>query len=175
MARKATVAKRVLKVPVEADETPKSADAFRTISEVAEELDVPKHVLRFWEARFTQIRPMKRGGGRRFYRPEDVDLIRGIQHLLHNEGFTIRGVQKILRKQGADVVKSCWRKGAAPLTAADRAAGREGAEAERAPAGRKSKTQISDADRERVVREVIANLEACRDILAPPAAPRIVS
>ena len=83
----------------------KTAEAFRTISEVAEELEVPKHVLRFWEGRFPQIRPMKRGGGRRYYRPEDMSLLRGICHLLHAEGYTIKGVQKILREQGVDTVK----------------------------------------------------------------------
>ena len=83
----------------------KAAEAFRTISEVADELDVQKHVLRFWEARFPQVRPMKRGGGRRYYRPEDMELLRGIRHLLHAEGYTIKGVQKILREQGIDHVK----------------------------------------------------------------------
>jgi DNA-binding transcriptional MerR regulator len=78
----------------------KSAEAFRTISEVAAELDVPQHVLRFWESRFAQIRPVKRAGGRRYYRPEDVDLLRGIRALLYGDGFTIRGVQKVLRDRG---------------------------------------------------------------------------
>ena len=78
----------------------KAAEAFRTISEVADELDVPQHVLRFWETRFTQIKPMKRGGGRRYYRPEDVDLLKGIRHLLYDKGYTIRGVQRILRENG---------------------------------------------------------------------------
>jgi DNA-binding transcriptional MerR regulator len=78
----------------------KSPDAFRTISEAAEELDLPQHVLRFWETRFTQIKPMKRGGGRRYYRPADVDLLKGIRHLLYDKGFTIRGVQRILREEG---------------------------------------------------------------------------
>jgi DNA-binding transcriptional MerR regulator len=90
----------------------KAPGAFRTISEVADEIDVPQHVLRFWESRFTQIRPMKRGGGRRFYRPEDVDLLRGVRHLLYGEGYTIRGVQRILREQGAAFVQSIWRAGA---------------------------------------------------------------
>ena len=75
----------------------KSAGAFRTISEVAGELDVPQHVLRFWETRFTQIRPLKRAGGRRYYRPEDVDLLRRIRELLYKHGYTIKGVQKLLR------------------------------------------------------------------------------
>jgi DNA-binding transcriptional MerR regulator len=79
----------------------KGPDAFRTISEVAEELDLPQHVLRFWETRFTQIKPMKRGGGRRYYRPDDVDLLRGIRRLLYGEGYTIKGVQRILKEQGA--------------------------------------------------------------------------
>ncbi|NOT72102.1 MAG: MerR family transcriptional regulator [Hyphomicrobium sp.] len=84
----------------------KTAEAFRTIGEVAGELDVPKHVLRFWEGKFPHIRPMKRGGGRRYYRPEDMELLRGIRHLLHAEGYTIKGVQKILREQGVDQVKA---------------------------------------------------------------------
>jgi DNA-binding transcriptional MerR regulator len=90
----------------------KAPDAFRTISEVAGELDVPQHVLRFWESRFPQIRPMKRGGGRRYYRPDDVDLVRGIRHLLYGEGYTIRGVQRILRDQGLNFVQGVWRSGA---------------------------------------------------------------
>lgn len=84
----------------------KTASAFRTISEVSDDLDVPKHVLRFWEQKFSQVRPMKRGGGRRYYRPEDLDLLRGIRDLLHREGYTIKGVQRILREQGVDVVKA---------------------------------------------------------------------
>jgi len=91
----------------------KSPDAFRTISEVADEIDVPQHVLRFWESRFTQIKPMKRGGGRRYYRPDDVDLLRGVRHLLYGEGYTIRGVQRILRDEGASFVQNVWRAGAA--------------------------------------------------------------
>jgi DNA-binding transcriptional MerR regulator len=84
----------------------KAPDAFRTISEVAEELDLPQHVLRFWESRFPHIKPMKRGGGRRYYRPEDVDLLRGIRHLLYGDGYTIRGVQRILREQGVRTVQT---------------------------------------------------------------------
>ncbi|NOR63115.1 MAG: MerR family transcriptional regulator [Rhodobacteraceae bacterium] len=78
----------------------KSAQAFRTISEVADLLDVPAHVLRFWETRFSQIQPVKRGGGRRYYRPEDIALLRGIQDLLHVQGMTIKGVQKVLKDRG---------------------------------------------------------------------------
>ena len=83
----------------------KSANAFRTISEVATRLGVPKHVLRFWEGKFPQIKPMKRGGGRRYYRPEDIALLHGIRALLHSDGYTIKGVQKILREQGVNYVK----------------------------------------------------------------------
>jgi DNA-binding transcriptional MerR regulator len=90
----------------------KAPDAFRTISEVAEELDLPQHVLRFWETRFVQIKPMKRGGGRRYYRPDDVDLLRGIRHLLYGEGYTIRGVQRILKDEGIKFVQAVWRTGA---------------------------------------------------------------
>lgn len=95
----------------------KSAEAFRTIGEVADELQIPKHVLRFWEGRFPQIRPMKRGGGRRYYRPEDMELLRGIRTLLHAEGYTIRGVQKILREHGVDQVKAAAHR-SAPAQAA---------------------------------------------------------
>ena len=83
----------------------KSPEAFRTISEVASELDVPQHVLRFWETKFTQVRPVKRAGGRRYYRPDDIDLLRGIRALLYSDGYTIKGVQKLLREQGAKYVK----------------------------------------------------------------------
>jgi DNA-binding transcriptional MerR regulator len=83
---------------------PKSDAAFRTISEVAEELNVPQHVLRFWETKFSQVRPLKRGGGRRYYRPEDVTLLKRIRALLYTDGMTIRGVQKLLRENGGKQV-----------------------------------------------------------------------
>lgn len=169
----------------------KSAEAFRTISEVATELDVPKHVLRFWEARFPHIRPMKRGGGRRYYRPEDMELLRGIRHLLHAEGYTIKGVQKILREQGVDTVK------AAGLTVAAPGTGRKAAAAERetasarvgvAEAGEKraamgaAKRKANavviplDAERRALLAQAIAELRACRQMLAasggePQSAP----
>jgi DNA-binding transcriptional MerR regulator len=92
----------------------KSPDAFRTISEAAEELNVPQHVLRFWETRFTQIKPMKRAGGRRYYRPADVELLKGIRGLLYGEGYTIRGVQKILKEDGATYVSGVGRGEIAP-------------------------------------------------------------
>jgi len=90
----------------------KAPDAFRTISEVADDLELPQHVLRFWESRFHEIKPMKRGGGRRYYRPDDIDLLRGIRHLLYGEGYTIRGVQRILREQGSKFVQAVWEEGA---------------------------------------------------------------
>ena len=84
----------------------KAPDAFRTISEVADDLDIPQHVLRFWETRFPQIKPMKRSGGRRYYRPDDVDLLKGIRRLLYGEGYTIRGVQRILKEHGVKSVQA---------------------------------------------------------------------
>src|SRR4029077_18520367 len=90
----------------------KAPGAFRTISEVAQELEVPQHVLRFWESRFREIRPMKRGGGRRYYRPDDLDLLRGIRHLLYGEGYTIRGVQRLLREQAMRFVQIFGQPGA---------------------------------------------------------------
>lgn len=82
----------------------KAPDAFRTISEAADELDLPQHVLRFWETRFAQIKPLKRGGGRRYYRPDDLLLLKGIRHLLYDKGFTIKGVQRILKEEGVPYV-----------------------------------------------------------------------
>jgi DNA-binding transcriptional MerR regulator len=149
----------------------KTAEAFRTISEVADELEVPKHVLRFWGGRFPQIRPMKRGGGRRYYRPEDMVLLRGICHLLHAEGYTIKGVQKILREQGVDAVKGF---GADPAAVEEAAAapvaapaGKRGKKAGAVPRGAPSKAEV----RERLL-AAIAELEACRGILLgkPPEA-----
>ena len=87
----------------------KAADAFRTISEVAEDLDIPQHVLRFWETKFTHIKPLKRGGGRRYYRPDDVDLVRGIRYLLYGQGYTIKGVQRIIKEQGVKIVMAAWK------------------------------------------------------------------
>jgi DNA-binding transcriptional MerR regulator len=127
----------------------KSPEAFRTISEVATELDVPQHVLRFWESRFTQIRPVKRAGGRRYYRPEDVDLLRGIRALLYTDGYTIKGVQKILREQGVRYVAVL------------------GKQAPRARA-RKAPPPVETRDRPRYARAAIARVqEAHVDLLSP--------
>ena len=127
----------------------KAPDAFRTISEVADEIDVPQHVLRFWESRFPQIRPMKRGGGRRYYRPDDVDLLRGVRHLLYGEGYTIRGVQRILREQGAAFVQDVWRAGAEPPPPEleeDRAAATRSVKSRRQRAGAEPVRAVAAAD-----------------------------
>ena len=155
----------------------KTAEAFRTISEVAGELDVPKHVLRFWEGRFPQIKPMKRGGGRRYYRPEDLQLLRGICHLLHAEGYTIKGVQKILREQGVDQVKQVGtelRLPGASAVAATAKLGRGSKAAPEAPPPTKARaaTSMSRAqptnavpDMRAHVKAAIAELEICRSLL----------
>ena len=121
----------------------KSPEAFRTISEVSTELDVPQHVLRFWEGRFAQIKPVKRAGGRRYYRPEDVDLLRGIRALLYREGFTIKGVQKVLRDRGLRYVAEL---------------GREDAKVQR-PAGRKLAEFIAPPAEPQFARAALAVLE----------------
>lgn len=147
----------------------KAAEAFRTISEVAAELAVPKHVLRFWEAKFPQIRPMKRGGGRRYYRPSDMELLRGIRHLLHAEGYTIKGVQKILREQGIDAVKHY----AEATAEAAESKGRRSVRQLREIAGdqpRAANARRIDAAGEglsgaALVNRMIVELEACRRIL----------
>lgn len=150
----------------------KAADAFRTISEVAEDLDVPKHVLRFWENRFPQIKPMKRGGGRRYYRPADLELLRGIMHLLHSQGYTIKGVQKILREQGVEFVKGSWQSGVpAPAPGRSTAPGAAPVKARRAT-GRATPAQ---PNRAKLIADVIRELDACRKLLAgvAPSAARV--
>jgi DNA-binding transcriptional MerR regulator len=122
--------------------TEKSPDAFRTISEVADDLDLPQHVLRFWETRFSQIKPLKRGGGRRYYRPSDVDLLRGIRHLLYEEGYTIKGAQKILRENGVQFAVAI---GAGDLSALEEMA-RRNAEA-RAIEGQVSENKVDTAQK----------------------------
>ena len=153
----------------------KSAEAFRTISEVAGDLDVPKHVLRFWEVKFPQIRPMKRGGGRRYYRPEDLVLLRGIQHLLHAEGYTIKGVQKILREQGVEQVKVHGL--AVPATRHTRSASKDKASVMPAAAsGRvralpkhvRPKDHPAAATHRHAIETALRELEACRETLMAP-------
>jgi len=125
----------------------KAPDAFRTISEVAKDLDLPQHVLRFWETRFQQIKPLKRGGGRRYYRPDDIDLLRGIQHLLYGEGYTIRGAQRILKDHGVKFVQSVWKPGAAQPAGVREVVEREPEPAEPLPPARPaSHGRRADAD-----------------------------
>jgi DNA-binding transcriptional MerR regulator len=131
----------------------KAPDAFRTISEVADELDVPQHVLRFWETRFTQIKPMKRSGGRRYYRPEDVDLLRGIRHLLYGQGYTIRGVQRILREQGVKTVQN-WQPGS-PLPGAA-SVGSPGVEAHRSVPSLASAMEDDEEDAENILHDAVS-------------------
>jgi DNA-binding transcriptional MerR regulator len=143
----------------------KSAEAFRTISEVAEELDVQKHVLRFWEVKFPQIKPLKRGGGRRFYRPADVQLLSGIRALLHSDGYTIKGVQKILRENGIDFVKTRGQSKSPP-----KAAKRTPPNGKSASAKSASPPCLSDQQTTELGR-LLAELKVCRTLLAG-ATPR---
>ena len=158
--------------PVRA-ETPgrlhKSPSAFRTISEVSAELDVPQHVLRFWETKFAQLRPLKRGGGRRYYRPEDVQLLTRIRELLYRDGYTIKGVQRLFRADGAR----------ADATGADGAradvaktgpaepsfAARPEATAEPAPAGASAGPTASPQERGRALEGLLQELLEIRDLL----------
>ncbi len=95
----------------------KAPDAFRTISEAADDLDLPQHVLRFWETRFPQIKPLKRGGGRRYYRPDDLEFLRGLKHLLHEQRYTIKGVQKIIKEHGVKSVQRAMKGDAVGMVA----------------------------------------------------------
>lgn len=171
----------------------KSNEAFRTIAEVAEELDVAKHVLRFWEVKFPQIKPMKRGGGRRFYRPEDMELLRGVRNLLHSEGYTIKGVQKILREQGVDAVKAFASdvggrnkgRSSREKTSRDVAEGLVGraggagpgkgsagaAGAQRLPARQAARAGAGASSRDEIIAAAIRELEACRLLLGGGAPP----
>ena len=151
----------------------KSADAFRTISEVAEDLDLPQHVLRFWETRFQQIRPLKRAGGRRYYRPADIVLLRAIRQLLYDEGYTIKGVQRLLKEQGARGLSAA--SGAPPAAIeplfdlpdlhetpfAEQAPQEKVGHADPAPLGLEAAPHV---DRE-AIRDALALIEACEAIL----------
>ncbi len=149
----------------------KSSDALRTISEVATDLDIPKHVLRFWESKFTQIRPMKRGGGRRYYRPADIELLKAIRHLLYGEGFTIRGVQQIFKREGIDYVKSF------AATSEAEAASNLTSQAEDTPSEKITNTHLKvslkklpkatlDDPRQKVLVSILDEINECRKILA---------
>lgn len=135
-------------------------EAFRNIGEVSEELGVKKHVLRFWEAKFPQLKPMKRGGGRRLYRPGDVELLRGIRDLLQSSGYTIKGVQRLLREEGVEHVKAAGTPCAAE--------GARGAAARRPVSpvlAKAAAVRLSPLD-VTTLRSVVAELDACRSILA---------
>jgi DNA-binding transcriptional MerR regulator len=154
----------------------KSADAFRTISEVASLLEVPKHVLRFWESKFPQIKPMKRGGGRRYYRPEDLDLLCGIRQLLHADGYTIKGVQRILRQDGVDAVKEQGKhsKDFKPSKPAAKRKASRTKTAKTANSGSKptkqSAKKVDGSAKETNLDSIIRELEACRALLKPASA-----
>lgn len=126
----------------------KSASAFRTISEVAEELDLPQHVLRFWETKFPSVHPLKRGGGRRYYRPEDITLLRRIRNLLHKDGYTIKGVQKLLKKKGRST----------PMDSGDSST------ASLSPGANSKAESVSDKKEE--LQELLAELLEIKEILA---------
>ena len=143
----------------------KSAQAFRTISEVSEELDIPAHVLRFWETKFPALTPMKRGGGRRYYRPADMALLKGIRALLYDEGLTIKGLQKMLRERGAKHVMAIGEGTETPMIAEDDAPA--GSEAAAAP--QSAVPQMSPAGAGLAIEAVIARLERLRDRLRAAA------
>ena len=158
----------------------KSASAFRTISEVSEELDVPQHVLRFWETKFSHIKPLKRGGGRRYYRPEDMALLRRIRELLYTEGYTIKGVQRLLRQNGVKAVlagvsearpEAQTDAGAAIATAAAAAAPATAPEPAVAPAPAPEASARPagglDPETRAALRAVLAELVALREMLPP--------
>ena len=141
----------------------KAPEAFRTISEAAGELDLPQHVLRFWETRFAQVKPMKRGGGRRYYRREDIDLLRGIRELLYERGYTIKGVQRVLKERGAKHLTAVGRGEApdAPATADAPAVEDVLVGAPRQTAGNPSVS----ADDRALLNEVLLDLLECKRVL----------
>ena len=140
----------------------KSAEAFRTISEVALDLQVPQHVLRFWETKFSQIKPLKRGGGRRYYRPEDVDLLRGIRHLLYDDGYTIKGVQKVLRENGARHVMDNGRGGETAASTGEGLRKTPANDQNPQPAAGNSQ----EAELRRALKDVLAELKEIRKLIA---------
>ena len=158
----------------------KGPEAFRTISEVAEDLDLPQHVLRFWETRFGQIKPLKRGGGRRYYRPDDVDLLCGIRLLLYGEGYTIKGVQRLLKEKGIAFVVEVGRAGSVEtLAAADEEADRpSAAELSSEPADRsemqvlKPPSRPLPADRRKLLETALSELLEAKRLLDRVGAQR---
>lgn len=159
--------------PADADairlRTKKAPNAFRTISEVADELHIPQHVLRFWETKFPQVKPLKRGGGRRYYRPDDILLLRRVSDLLYIQGYTIKGVQRLLRDGGGRLSDDI-----PPATTAER----EAAEAERAdtvadlPGAEEADTPV-DEELRSLLRQALQELEAIRAMLPGPLDPAL--
>jgi len=148
----------------------KSPEAYRTIREVADSLDLPQHVLRFWETRFPQIRPLKRAGGRRYYRPDDIERLRIIKRLLYDEGYTIKGVQKLFKEQGVQALS------AAPLLALDPSADvtqahePQAVRSEQAPAVRETRSGLA-ADELAALRDALAAIAEAGRILEQSRAP----
>jgi DNA-binding transcriptional MerR regulator len=139
----------------------KATEAFRNIGEVSVELGVKKHVLRFWEVKFPQLKPMKRGGGRRLYRPADVELLKGIRHLLQNAGYKIEGVQRLLREQGVEHVKLAGASCATGAVHTERAARPS------PPSGARGASPVLlSAPEIGALRTIAAELDACKAILA---------
>ena len=151
----------------------KSPEAYRTIREVADSLDLPQHVLRFWETRFPQIRPLKRAGGRRYYRPDDIERLRIIKRLLYDEGYTIKGVQKLFKEQGVQALAAVALSPVAlsPVASSPEASGVElRAWAEEDPGARETRPRIAD-DELAALREALAEIMEAQRILAQASAP----
>jgi DNA-binding transcriptional MerR regulator len=146
--------------------TEKSPEAYRTIREVADALDLPQHVLRFWETRFPQIRPLKRAGGRRYYRPDDIERLRLIRRLLYDEGYTIKGVQKLFKEQGVQALSAAAASAPSGASTAESAgAGQASDEAPQGPGARASQAKLAD-DELAALREALAEIGDAERILA---------
>ena len=144
----------------------KSPEAYRTIREVADSLDLPQHVLRFWETRFPQIRPLKRAGGRRYYRPDDIERLRLIRRLLYDEGYTIKGVQKLFKERGVQALSAAAAPAPSGATTAELAgAGEANDEAPQGPGARASKAKLADHQLA-ALREALAEIGDAERILA---------
>ena len=163
----------------------KSPEAFRTISEVADSMDLPQHVLRFWETRFPQIRPLKRAGGRRYYRPDDVERLRAIRRLLYDEGYTIKGVQKLFKEQGAQALAAAVTESRLPFAAPEAAPAREDFSLSAASAAEAETSLLLDAgqgpaipapprlsaDELAALREILDEIHAAQQILIKSRSP----
>ncbi len=149
----------------------KSPEAYRTIREVADALDLPQHVLRFWETRFPQIRPLKRAGGRRYYRPDDIERLRLIRRLLYDEGYTIKGVQKLFKEQGVQALSAAAASGSIGGSTGEAAGASEASdEAPQGPGARASQAKLAD-DELAALREALAEIGDAERILAQALNP----